>query len=161
MNKKLLMSFLVGVLAIAVVSAGIMAYYGQVNAKIDVTQPISIRTNEGDFTGDIFTDELEVIAGEKVRGATITIKNSLDTERDIVISEYSIPEGIDVSYMVCIFAWYNGGACAYHSIDSGDTVTVPAKTETHEGEVDLMIYYDTDDMLGSGTYIVKTRIDSE
>ena len=146
MNKKLLMSLLVGVFAVALVSAGVMLYYGQVDAKITVTQPISVEYLGGGvwniFTGTIFTDNLEVMAGEEVPGAQIKISNSADNDRDVVISEVVSVTGIDTSYLL--------GAC---SITSDGKVTIPAK-----GSCQFTIKYTADDMLTSGTYVVKTQI---
>jgi len=108
MNKKLLITLLIGVLALTVVSAGVMLYYGQINAKIDVTQPISVAYLDGkewvDFTGTFFTDELEVTAGEEVDGARIRIENSADSDKKVVISEVVSETGIETDYgmIICV-----------------------------------------------------------
>lgn len=108
MNKKKLILFSLPILALVLVSAGLMTYYGQANAEIDVTQPISVAYLDGenwvDFTGTFFTDELKVTAGEEVDGARIKIENSADSDKKVVISEVVSEAGIETDYgmIICV-----------------------------------------------------------
>ena len=161
MNKKLLMTVLVGVMAMALVSAGIMAYYGQVNANIDVTQPISVTVDGQDITGGVFTDALSVTAGETETGASIVISNSADTVRNVVISEVVPAEGIEADYglIICVASLPDGSLSEEVETEAtegteGTQITVPAG-----GSCWFSISYDTDSMLTDGTYTVKTRVE--
>lgn len=108
-NKKLLTFGILGIFALAVVSAGLMSYYGQIQAEVNVEQPISLEWKDTsdpnpvlhtwvDFTGESFIeDELGVVmAGDCVNGRTIRISNSADTERVVAMTNIDSSGGISV-----------------------------------------------------------------
>lgn len=149
-SKKLLMTILVGVLALTMVNAGLMIYYGQVTASIEVTQPITV-------TGTLEYTLENAMAGDTVEGAgSVTISNSADFPTTIVILN-DAPEGINViyDYVACSGNW-----CVLdYQILEGNTITIPAKIDTFNGHVYLKSSYELDNMLESGIYIVTTTID--
>ncbi len=154
MNKKPLIVIVIGIFTLALVNAGLLIYYGQITAEIEVTQPITI-------TGSLEVPIENVVAGAYLeRERDVWIANTADFPIDIVISDNS-PEGINViyEYTVC-----TGGACPAHQFLEGNTITVPAKYSSNEtfpwnGQVGLYISYELDNMLETGTYIVTTTID--
>lgn len=91
MNKKILLFGILPVLAICLVAAGLLTYYGQTHVTIDVTQPISV---EGD--GAYILDG---IAGqEPFLGDAIKISNSADFPVNVLVTD-DAEEGINVSYV--------------------------------------------------------------
>ena len=88
-TKKTLSFVLVGVFAMALVTAGLLTYYGQVNQNIEVNQPI-------DFTST--NTLIPCDAGETCDGDLMTIGNDGQHEVDVVISN-NAGVGIDVSYI--------------------------------------------------------------
>ncbi len=93
MNKKLMIFGIVGLFLMAVVSAGLLVHYGQVNQTVDVNQPI-------DFTSS--NTLIPCDAGETCDGDGLTIGNDGQHEVDIVISNNAgvgVNEGITVSYV--------------------------------------------------------------
>ena len=150
MNKKLLMTLLVGVLALTVVSAGVMLYYGQITATVKVTQPITV-------TGDLEYTIEDAMAGETVDApGYVKISNAAPDERAVMISEYYVPDGIDVIYDVCIVIPISGGisACVYHPLGYNKRISIPSG-----GYALLDISYELDSMLETGDYTIKTRIE--
>ncbi len=150
MNKKLLVIILVGVMALAVVNAGILAWYGQAIATIDVEQPISV-------TGDL-EKTFNAMAGETINGGSIVITNIADESKVVMIEEDS-PDGIDTNYRYC---WTNTletpnsiWICMEtFSLPAGNTIIVPA-----EGRVRVYMTYNLNDLLESGTYTVTTSVE--
>ena len=154
MNKKLLVSILVGIMALTVVNAGLLVYYGQVTAEIKVTQPITI-------TGDLEYTIEDALAGDIVEGGTsdIRIVNSADFPINLAISN-DAPEGVEVIYEY--YTMYDGEWSKKPVLDG--IVTVP-----ENGDASLIsnstnwallhISYKLDNMLETETYTVITTID--
>ncbi len=153
-NKKKLLTFgILGIFALALVNAGLMLYYGQVIASIEVTQPITVMGNleytiENAMAGDVVTLEGNVV-----------VLNNADHPITIFISNDS-PDGINVVYeyivcgdMPCVIAEY-----LYQGL-VGDSITLPAEGNGLSGRVYLRIYYELDSMLETGTYTITTTID--
>lgn len=163
-NKKKLLTFVLPlILGVALVTGALLTYFGQVNAEITVTQPISVTVGGVDYTGKVFTDNLDVMAGEEIKGTTIEISNSADTPRKVVISEVNNVGGIEADYgiILCVTHLTDGSLGVEYDaevigVNPGTQILIPAG-----GSCWFSISYDTDDMLESGTYTVKTRIDSE
>ena len=157
-NKKLLITLLVGIMALTLVNAlGLMAFYGQVNTNIAVEQPISMAyAVDGSwvtFPDNIFTEELEAMAGEEIQGAQIQISNSAESDKTIRILEVGSVEGIETDYgeITCyLFSGMGGGG---GSIIKGIPVTIPA-----ESHCSFYISYNTTNLLESGTYTITTNI---
>jgi len=157
-NKKLLTFGILGIFALAVVSAGLMSYYGQIQAEINVEQPISVEylsslalgiddTTEHwiDITGGDFTENLNVMAGETVTGTQIRVTNFAYNMREVEMHQVTPVEGISVNY---------GGEWDCSSAGITEIGFVPA------GESCVFsIEYTASDMLTSGTYTVSTTID--
>ncbi len=160
MNKKILVTILVGVFGMALVSAvGLMAFYGQVNANLPVNQPISLaywdEMEYVDFTGSVFTETFEVIdAGNSVASENIKISNSAELPKEVLISELNSVPGIEVDYgfIICVV-----GTLPVDTLEvvteEGTQISVPAG-----GNCVFNINYDTSNMLTTGNYVVKTRI---
>jgi len=89
MNKKVLSFVIVGIMAIAVVSA--LTYYAFFTASVTVNQPVSI-------TGDL-TQSVSCDAGETCLGSAITISNNGDEARTVKIVKDYGNGNIDVSYI--------------------------------------------------------------
>ena len=89
MNKKYLMLGL-PILAIGLVMAGVMAYYGMFSQEITIASAIE--------TDCETTDIDSTFSGETVIGDTCTITNKANTKRIINITN-DAPEGIEVSYV--------------------------------------------------------------
>jgi len=88
-NKKFLIFGVIGLFAIAVVSAGLVTNWFSQSSEFDVTNPISV---DGETT---FSDE--VIGGDSVTGEDFTISNDGSVEVNVVVSDDS-GEGITTSY---------------------------------------------------------------
>jgi len=93
MNKKYLMLGL-PILAIGLVMAGVMAYYGMFSQEITIASAIE--------TDCETTDIDSTFSGETVIGDTCTITNKANTKRIINITN-DAPEGIEVSYRGNLF----------------------------------------------------------
>ena len=146
MNKKLLITILIGVMALAVVNAGVLAWYGQAVATIDVEQPISV-------TGDL-EKTFDAMAGETIYGGSIMITNIAD-ESKIVMIEEDNPEGIDTIYTICTSNTLDGiFACFNPPILEGNLITIPA-----EGRTRLSMKYELNDLLESGIYTARTIVE--
>jgi len=141
--------FLLPLLVIALVNAGMLLYYEQVIADIEVTQPIRV-------AGNLEYTIKNAMAGDTVTGERYnSISNYADFPIDVVISN-DAPEGIIVIYKYSTCA--NGG-CSVYQILEGDIITIPEKEEGFGSGVLLRIYYELDKMLESGDYTVTTTID--
>ena len=92
MNKKKLMLFgVLGLFALALVSAGLIVYYGQSTHKLDVKSPVS-------FIGDAIYPVVEVdYAGQVLEGNELGMTNNADFEVLMQISD-DTPEGIETTY---------------------------------------------------------------
>lgn len=87
-NKKLLITLLVGVMAVAVVSA--LSYYALATVTLNVNQPISI---DGDGPQSVDCD-----AGDTCLGSAIRVSNSDDEDRVVTITDNS-GDNIVTSYV--------------------------------------------------------------
>jgi len=75
MNKKLLLTFgLVGLLAITLVSAAILSYYGMLEETVSVTQPITVNGEEEYYF--VETIPIDCYAGDTCNGTLLSIKNN-------------------------------------------------------------------------------------
>lgn len=91
-NRKKLM-YVLPLLALTLVSAGLIAYYGQVEHNISVTQPVTIN-GEIEYTGtDIISN---AIAGEIRRGTGILLQSSELRNPTVTDSEV---DGISTRYV--------------------------------------------------------------
>jgi len=89
MNKKFLVFGLMGVFAIAMVTAAIVTYYGTIEQEMNIELPITI-VGETELTNGY---SCGVYTGE-----VITITNDAPFEVDVEITN-DAPEGIDVEYV--------------------------------------------------------------
>jgi len=96
MNKKYLMFGVLGLFAMVLVTAGLIQYYGQVETTIEVTQPIQIN---GDVEHSSITGNVPCDAGETCPGEVITIENTGDNERTILITNNAVEGEVEVSYV--------------------------------------------------------------
>jgi len=72
MNKKLLLAFgLMGLLAITLVSAALLSYYGMLEETVSVTQPITVNGEEEFF----FAGTIPCEAGQTCDGTLLSIEN--------------------------------------------------------------------------------------
>lgn len=86
-KKKLLYSFILPFLAVALVSA--IGYYALFSVTLNVHQPVSV---DGDLEQSI-----DCVAGETCLGTPITITNDGENSRALVVSEET-DDGIETSY---------------------------------------------------------------
>lgn len=89
MNKKLLITLLVGVMALALVSA-VATYYALVVVSLNVQQPIIV--------AGALTQESDCDAGDTCLGKLIAIRNIGDSDRVVTITDNS-GENIETSYV--------------------------------------------------------------
>lgn len=91
MNKKILLFGILGLFAVALVTAGVLTYYGQIHQDIDVTQPISV---EG-----VVVLSIDGVAGQdSFLGDAIKISNSADFPVNVLVTD-NADEGINVNYV--------------------------------------------------------------
>jgi len=101
MNKKKLMVFsLLGIFAFALVTAGIMSYYGQVKTTVDVKQPIVFTVGGTDSTGIEATENVDCDAGDICLGPNpYRVTNDGTSDRTVSLVTSGNTDGIDVSYV--------------------------------------------------------------
>ncbi len=92
-NKKLLMFGILGIFVIALVSAGLLTYYGQIQQEIEVKSPIIVSPD----TSDIITNVWAGLGGVR-EGEQVTIENVAPFDVEVEISN-NAPYGIEVSYL--------------------------------------------------------------
>ncbi len=146
MNKKLLVVIAIGIFTLAVVNAGLLAYYGQVSANIEVTQPIRV-------TGNLEHVLENIWAGETHTEGAITIWNEADFSIPVLITN-DAPDGINVIYDIRC----NTNFTCMSGLMEEDTVNVPAKMNELPGKAYVDITYELDSLLETGTYIITTTI---
>lgn len=88
MNKKYMMFGLLGLFAVAMVSAGLISYYGQVEQDINIDSPISIDgltplALNGYLVSPVLSEEL------------VTVKNLADFNVDVSVESISTENGIE------------------------------------------------------------------
>ncbi len=150
-KKKLLTLVVLGIFTLALVnSAGLMLYYGQVTANIEVTQPISI-------TGNLEQIITDARAGQTMLGEMVVIQNN-DIYESIPIKVSSdAPDGIDVIYEYATYLMDETVVEGWQiSEDEIITIIVPA-----DGFARLDFSYRLDSMLETGTYTITTTIEPE
>jgi len=86
MNKKNLLVFGLPILALCLVSAGLMAYFGQIKTTVDVKQPIAFTVNGIEKTGKQVSETVPCEAGETCIGSKV-YRTTGDTD------------GVNVSYV--------------------------------------------------------------
>ncbi len=86
MNKKYLMFGLLGLFMVAVVSAGLIQYYGQVHRDVTVSQAV-------DFTG-VNSDNVVAIAGQSVSSNNLGIESKTSVNVPLEISTTPVETGI-------------------------------------------------------------------
>jgi len=89
MKKKLIITLAV-LLAVGLVTATIISYYGLVEVVLDVNQPI-------DVTGEL-SQTIPCDAGQTCMGTGITVSNEGEEARTIEIDETEV-EGVEVTYL--------------------------------------------------------------
>ena len=90
MNKKYLVFGLLGLFAVALVSAGLIQYYGSVEQKISIESPIVV--------SGITTELISGFSGESFEGSLITITNNASFSVGVGITN-DAPDGITVEYV--------------------------------------------------------------
>ena len=88
-NKKYLAFGVLGLFALALVSAGLIVYYGQSTHEINVELPI-------EYTGDA-EYSINGFSGEVLEGNQLTMENKADFKVLMQISD-DTPEGIETTY---------------------------------------------------------------
>ena len=91
MNKKYLMIGL-PILALGLVMAGVMAYYGMFSAEFTVVSAIEV-SECSDIIGE------DIFSGEEIIGSPCTITNNAPSERIIIISNNAPVGEIEVDYI--------------------------------------------------------------
>jgi len=99
-NKKTLSFVFISVLALTLVSAGIMAYYGQTATTVTVNQSI-VFTVDGDVsTGERYMENVTCKVGETCLGENpYRITNNGDSDRTVALITSGNTNGINVSYV--------------------------------------------------------------
>jgi len=100
MNKKYIAFSFVALLALTLVSAGLITYYGSVETTIDVTQPILVNGEISEFVTTVSIDNMA--GAEPFLGDAISIENSANfpvTVQIIDDSYKTVNDGIDISYV--------------------------------------------------------------
>lgn len=95
MNKKYIAFSFMALFAMAIVSAGLINYYGTVETTISVNQPIEVNGE----VGGVSTDELSCDAGETCSGSEFVISNNGDDERTVGVENNATENEVAVSYM--------------------------------------------------------------
>jgi len=99
MNKKLMMTLLIGVMSLVLINAAIMAYFGQIKTTVDVEQPISFFVNEVEQTGQQVSEDVPCDAGETCMSLNAyRIVNDGDTDRTLSLITSGNTNGVDVKY---------------------------------------------------------------
>ncbi len=149
-NKKLLSVFIVGILALTLVNAGLLVYYGQLTTTIEVEQPISI-------SGNLEQTIADAMAGDYVSGEILIIQNELLSNTDSIVVNVNsdAPEGILVTYRYATYHM-NETVVEGYQISGGDMVNIAVP---FDGFVRLFPLYELNNMLETGTYIVTTTIE--
>ena len=146
MNKKFLVALVITGIMLTMVNAGLMLYYAQITATIEVTQPITV-------IGDLEYTFDGKEAGDSFLGHNNMIINNGDSEKIITLSN-NAPEGIYVSYQ------YEYMDFVYHDVEVGEPIILSAPTDTSvDDKVRIWVSYELDSMLETGTYTVTTTID--
>lgn len=92
MNKKILLFGILGLFAVALVSAGLIIYHSQTQVTINVEQPISVVGDEA------YTIESVMAGQEPFLREAITISNIADFPVNVLVTDNAI-EGILVNYV--------------------------------------------------------------
>ncbi|MCK5624882.1 hypothetical protein KAI04_03505 [Candidatus Pacearchaeota archaeon] len=148
MNKKFLIAIIIVGVILTVVEAGLMLYYAQITADIEVIQPITV-------TGDL-SYTFDAMAGETVgTGENVLIQNDANFPITITVSN-DAPDGINV-----VYEYEYEPNLFYNILLEGETITLSGKYEnaTSQNWVRLYVSYELDSMLETGTYTVTTTID--
>jgi len=111
MNKKVLITLLVGIMSLVLVNAAIMAYFGQIKTTVDVEQPISFLVNEVDHTGERVSEDVTCEAGETCMSSNAyKVANDGESGRTVSLITSGNTNGVDVGYYE--LAEYSlGGLC--------------------------------------------------
>jgi len=91
MNKKLLYGLMIPLLAVVLVSASLLTYYGYFQQEINVNQPIWT-------TGDL-TSSVDCEAGFTCDGTEITIGNDGTKKVNVLVEDATQEDGITTSYI--------------------------------------------------------------
>ena len=93
MNKKLLYGLMIPLLAVVLVSAGVM-YYATFSASFNVEEAITVSDNTVQGLENAFNSEEEIV----ITGEPITITNNAPTPREITLTDDSNVD-VSVSYI--------------------------------------------------------------
>jgi len=176
MNKKYMTFGLIGLFALAMVSAGLIAYYGQIEQTINVEQAVVLTCPEGDCS-----ESLDGFSGDTLFSNVYTLNNFANSSREVkLISTYS--NEIDTSYLKIIGyeysqVWTENGEVRVEVEDTNDgwlqwtyTAVTPATsgklkmtveinnptgfgiTTFDDGSHDGWYYYDTEGVVRLGDY---------
>jgi len=99
MNKKKLMLFGLPILALALVTAGLLTYYGQIQQKVNVEQAVII---EGCVDNVCEEDVVNGWTGDTFSSEVYTLKNLADSPRIVTLTtEYPTGDAleVDTSYL--------------------------------------------------------------
>jgi len=168
MNKKLLVTILIGIMTLAVVNAGLMTYFGQINTIIKVEQPISFKVDNQDYTGKSFVETIKCNSGENCESIhNFSILNSADESKRVRFYS-NLPTGIRVDYGLIICYGINkiiveaeetsisdSESLSANALMWGKYITIPAK-----GSCSFRPRYILSSLLESGNYVVNTNIDA-
>jgi hypothetical protein len=146
-NKKYLAFGVVGILALMVVSAAVLNYYGQVKTTIDVTQPISFFVENIEYTGTQATEKINCNAGEICIGPnTYKVVNDGNSARTVSLITTGDTNEIDVSYLKGLYAysrtWTANGDVLVTVEDTKDgwlQWTYNASTPTTSGKLKMTV----------------------
>lgn len=150
-NKKFLTVMIIGLFMLTLVNAGLMVFYAQVTANIEVTQPITV-------TGDLEYTITDAKAGQTRLSSMLVIQNA-ETNYPIPITiSNDAPDGIDVIYEYATFSYIEDVEAVVTGWQISEeniiTIIIPA-----DGFARLDLSYRLDNMLETGTYTIITTID--
>lgn len=95
MNKKYFIMFgIIGLVAINLIAAAVLQYYGQHTETIEVMQPITVNGEEG-YTG---FDNVPCEAGQTCEGTLLTIENHGNNNVPIMVYVEDVDDGIETVF---------------------------------------------------------------
>jgi hypothetical protein len=159
MNKKFLLIGMLALLSVGVVSA--IAYYALFSTSFTVLPAIVL-------SGDLEQSLGETYSGEQVVGSPIEITNNAPSKRDVVISDDSEGQGVNVIYVselelsnkVVVFGETNwaltGDKAKVRYTVVGDTFSAEVIEGSKDGYV-LVYYKDNSDRFNSPAKAIKVE----
>lgn len=100
MNKKYMTFGILGLFALALVSATLMSYYGQVETTINVEQPIVFTVNGAVVTGGQYAEVIDCDAGKTCLGVNpYRVTNNGESDKAVKLVDSGDTDEINVSYV--------------------------------------------------------------